>query len=248
MNKQIEIYRTSDQILSDAVDRVIVEIYHRKSDGKSSLIAFTGCSAECGTTTVAINTAVALSMAGWNTILVDCDIRKDCEYKRLNYDIKNGLSDYIIDQETLKLSDIVYPTNLEHLRYIPCGYSNSYPLRLLCSAKMKELMIDLSDQYDYVIFDLPAVTIMPDADILFPYMDGIALVAALGNTTKKQLIVARTKMKLYSEQYYGLVVNKVRMEQYKKFIKDYDYFKNARQARKYRRMIRKKIHKGEGYV
>lgn len=41
-------------------------------------------------------------------------------------------------------------------------------------------------EYDIVIFDLPAVTIVPDAQILMQSVDGIILLAALGETRKSR--------------------------------------------------------------
>lgn len=240
MSKEIAFYKNDNQAMNDSIDRIIVEIYSRKKENGYKTIAFTGCGSRNGTSTVAINVAIALADTGWKTVLVDCDMRKGSDYKRLNNESITGLSDYIIGKEKLQLGDLICETNTNNLDYIACGNACESPIRLLCSAKMEEFISKLNEQYDYVIFDLPPVTIMSDAEILFPIVDGVILVAALNETTKKQLYDAKAKANQLSERYYGLIVNKVEMSQYKKFIHDYDYFEKKNLEKKYGKIARKK--------
>lgn len=247
MDKVIEIYKNDNHILNDAIDRIIVEVYSRRKKDGIKTIALTGCGSGNGTTTSAINISLALAIAGWKTILIDCDIRKGSLYKRLNNEVVTGLSDYITYKDTYQIKDVVYRTNTEKLYYLPCGHLNDNPIRLLCSARMEELVEKLRNEYDYIIFDLPSITIMADADILFPIVDGIILVAALNITTKKQLYIAREKVKKFSDKYHGLIVNKVDMNQYRKYNKDFDYFNEKNLKKKYKNLVSKHYSTGEKY-
>lgn len=224
MQTKINIYQSDSQIVRDAIDKVIVQVYRKKRDCGHKSFLLTGCSAGCGTTYTAINMAVALANAGWKTVLVDCDIRKGMEYKRLNQDITTGLSDYL----TGKTRDTIYSTNNEKLDYIPCGSNGESPVRLLATREMELLDGELKEKYDFVIYDFPSVNIVPDAGIMIPVVDDVILVAGVNETTKDQLASAKAKVKETEGKYMGVIANKLELAEYRHYVKDYDYFKSDR--------------------
>ena len=67
MQPKISIYQSEKQVVRDAIDKVIVQVYQRKREKGHVSFLVTGCSAGCGTTHTAINMAVALANAGWQT-------------------------------------------------------------------------------------------------------------------------------------------------------------------------------------
>jgi len=247
MNAIINLYCSDSQMMNDSIDRILVELYiYKKKYGSKSLL-MSGCGSRSGSTTIAINLAMALSMSGWKTLLVDCDLRKGIKIKRLNQKTDMGLSNYLsseIDKEK-----VIYKTNQEFLEYIPSGTISNSPVHLFCSSKMEEFMKELKEEYEYIIFDFPSLNIVSDANILFPYVDGIALVAALNQTTKRQIIDAKRRVEAYKNKYYGLIVNQVQISQYKKYMKDYDYFGQQNLSKSYLANINKKIKriKGDAY-
>lgn len=235
MQTKINIYQSDSQIVRDAIDKVIVQVYRKKRDCGHKSFLLTGCSAGCGTTYTAINMAVALANAGWKTVLVDCDIRKGMEYKRLNQDIKTGLSDYL----TGKVTDTVYGTNNEKLDYIPCGSNGESPVRLLATREMEMLDGELKEKYDFVIYDFPSVNIVPDAGIMIPVVDDVILVVGVNETTKDQLASAKAKVKETEGKYMGVIANKLELPEYKHYVKDYDYFKSDKLKEKHDRRMKR---------
>lgn len=236
--EEIEFYRSDSLLIDDAIDRIVVEIHQRKKLFDKNTVLFTGCSAGSGTTATVINLAIALAQAGWKTLLIDCDLRKKSEYKRLNQDDEIGLSDYL--SGVAKKEEVIYDSNYENMRYIPGGKSAGRAIRLLCTQEMENLLKEVKNEYDYVILDLPSINIVSDADILAPFVDGIVLMAALNQTTKPQLANAKRKMLKYGDKFYGIIVNKVELSQYKKVIKDYDYFRTKNLSKKYEKNLEKK--------
>ena len=188
---QIELYSNTSQVMNDAIDRIVVEIHNKKSRGEGAKkILLTGCGPQCGSTSVSIGLGISFAAAKWRTLIVDCDIRKTRDYKKLNEKTENGLSDFLLRDSVNEKEDfeeIVYPTNFENLSYIPCGKYAANPARLFCSGMMKQLLQYVNDNYDYVIFDFPSVAVAPDAQILFGEVDGIILISALDMVTKRQI-------------------------------------------------------------
>jgi capsular exopolysaccharide synthesis family protein len=241
MTTTIDFYCSESQVMNDSIDRIIVELHAFNIKNNSKSILFSGCGTKSGTTTIAINLAIALSLSGWKTLLVDCDLRKLTKYKRLNEKTEIGFSDYL--SRKLKKEEVIYKTNYKNLEYIPSGTIANNPVRLLCSAMVDEFMSQVKEGYDYILFDFPSLNIVSDANIFFPYVDGIALVAALKQTTKRQLKDARRKVMEYQDKYYGLIINQVDMSQYKKYIKDYDYFGEHNMLKRYKASLKAKSKK-----
>ena len=238
MNNKIELYRSENEVLNDAIDRIVVEIHkYKKEQGRKSLL-LTGCGSKSGTTTISINLAISLALAGWKTLFVDCDLRKGSSYKRLNEQLEFGLTDFLYND--IGAEELIYATNARSLDYVPSGTIEKSPVKLLCSNKMETLHKKFSNEYDYIIYDFPSINIVPDVSIFFPYADGILLVGALEQTTKTQLQEARQKVAKYQDKYYGLIINKIDMTQYKKHRRDYDYFEQKNMKRNFIKNMRRK--------
>ena len=245
--KRIELYENKNQIVNAAIDRIVVELFHKKEEKeKGQAVLLTGCSPLAGTTSTCIGLAIAMANTKRKTLLVDCDVRKTIQYKKLNKEVSEGLANYLLGEqkEAVELERVIYETNVEELYYMPCGSSLENATRILCSSRMTELMEILRRQFDCILFDLPSLAIVPDAQVLFSGVDGIVLVTALGETRKKQLKDARRKVAPCGEKYYGMIVNKVERELYRANLRDYDYyFVNKRGEQKLTGRIHKKVQK-----
>ena len=247
----IDLYENKDQVIRAAIDCIAVEIYNNKeSKARSQSILLTGCSPLAGTTSTCIGLSIALANTKRETLLIDCDVRKSNQYKKLGGETIRGLGDYLIqedmDKEKCKcdLDSIICNTNIENLSFIPCGKYIENSTRVLCSQKMNELIAQVKERFDYVVFDFPSLAIVPDAQIFFNNVDGIILVSSMGETTKSQVKEAKRKIKTFSSKYYGMIINKLDISLYRKYVKDYDYYflnKNGEQklrgntAKKYKK-------------
>ena len=225
--KQIELYENSDQVVNAAVDRVVVELFNKRDASLGGqAVLLTGCSPLAGTTSTCISLAIAMANTKRRTLLVDCDVRKAMQYKKLNKEVTEGLANYLLedDEKDTGIEEVIYETNVEDLYYVPCGKYYENATRILCSSKMTQLIENTKAQFDCVIFDLPSLAIVPDAQVLFGAVDGIVLVTALGETRKKQIKDAKRKVAPFAEHYYGMIINKVDKKIYRMNLKDYDYY------------------------
>ena len=229
MNK-LEIYKSDNYILNDAFDQSVMSLHIlRKQNGYKSFV-ICGCEAGDGATTVAINLAAGLASSGWRTVLIDGDMRKKNRYKRLNENAGNGLSDYLMNKTSL--DKVVYETTTENLFYIPCGELIDNPVRLLCSSKMIEAKDELAKTYDFIIYDMPAVNAAMDAEVLAVNVDATILVSSIGETSKKGLVEAANSLTEVKANLIGTIINKIDMDQYTSYNKDYDYFQNEKYIKK----------------
>ena len=231
MKKLLDLYRHKNQILNDAFDRVVVNIHLQKQKNGYKTFLLCGTEPMVGTTTIAINLAISLAVSGWKTVLVDADMRKREEYKRLNENAEKSLVEYL--EGKLEMEEIIYDTNLKKLDYIPSIGKGQSPVRLLCSSKMELLLKRLNEEYDFVLLDLPSMNASVDSHILAAKSDAICLIASLGESTKTCLKAAKKTLDEMGANTIGIIINKVEKEEYKQHMKNFDYFKKCKYAKEY---------------
>ena len=231
--EKLEIYKNENYVLNDAFDQAVMNLHILKKQNGYKSFVICGCETGDGTTTVAISMAAALADSGWKTVLIDGDMRKKNDYKRLNRNASKGLSDYLLKKASF--DSIIYETTTDNLFYIPCGELIDNPVRLLCSGNMNIVKDKLSESFDYIIFDMPAVNAAMDAKVIAVNVDAVILVSAIGKTSKKALVEAANTLTDVKANLIGTIINKTDMEQYVSCHKDYDYFRNERYTGKYQR-------------
>ena len=235
MNKEIiNLYEKENQLLYAAIDKITVEIINKKQNEGAQILALTACSPLAGTTSTSISLAIAMAATSRRTVLIDCDVRKAGKYKKLNDNVGKGLADYVSlkSDAVIMAEDVLYPTNKENLFYIPCGITEKNSTRILCSERVDDLLGELRNAFDCIILDCPSVSVVPDAEIMFRKVDGIIVVSALGETKRVQIKDTRQLISDYKDKYYGMIINKIPRDIYKKNVKNADYYlidKNGKQ-------------------
>ena len=134
-----------------------------------------------------LNLATAFALANNRTLLVRLDLRKDSESDDdFNQQELVGLSDYLTG--FAKLEDIITRTEIPGLAIIPTGQLPPNPAELLSSERIKDLLIQVKQRFDYVIIDTPPFGLVSDAFILMRYTDLNIYIARLGKITRKTFI------------------------------------------------------------
>lgn len=235
MEKKIELYQVKDQTVNDAFDNMVVEVHLKKQMYGHQSFLLSGSEPGAGTTTMAINLAIAMAEAGRKTVIVDLDMRKEQKYKRLNCETEYGLAELL--KENTALDSVIYETNQKNLDYIPAaGKVVENPVRLLCGNRIEQFLEELKGRYDYIFIDMPSIHSAPDAKILAGKIDGVIVVAAQGKTLKTRLKESVKSLKESGANVLGVVLNHVERVEYKHYMKYYDYFKNL----KYQKTVKSK--------
>ena len=162
-----------------------------------------------GKSRTAANLAIALSQAGYKTLLIDADFRRPSQHRMFGRVRNVGLSNLII--QDANESDVIKPVDgIPNLWLLASGPSPPNPSELLGSARMRELMAQLWHQFSYVIIDTPPVNAVTDASILAAAANATIVVVEQGRTTFPALRHAREVLDRVSSHTIGAVFNKVR--------------------------------------
>ena len=164
------------------------------------------------------NLAVTFAQAGKKVLLVDADLRKGRQFSVFNVVARPGLSNYLSgvvnEGEVPDVDDIRYfirETAIEGLYVIPAGDVPPNPSELLVNYKMHQLLSELKQEFDFIIFDAPPALLVTDATILARIVDTSLIVVAHQETKKENLDKVQKSIKNVGGNLAGVVINKIPM-------------------------------------
>ena len=218
----VVLYPQHNQIVQDAYDALTADLYACKPFPKT--LCITGVPG-VGKTTTSINLAISFAMSGRSALLIDADIRKTNQSKRLGKAGFLGLTDLLLGRADF--DDVITSTNLENLAFIASGtVQAANPLGLLYSPRFDYLVSAALETYDLLIFDTSSLDANADASILASKMDGTLLVTEKGGslkTLKKNI----DHLSATGANVIGTVLNKLPRNDYKNHLEYYNYASSA---------------------
>ena len=139
------------------------------------MISFTSSAKSEGKTITSVNIAIALAQqVDTKVLIIDCDLRRPRVQSVLEIPVSKGITNYLNFE--CEISDIIYNSKMDNLDAICCGTIPPNPSELLASDNMKDLIKELSNKYDYIIFDTPPIGVVIDALPIIKQTDGVVVV------------------------------------------------------------------------
>ena len=183
-------------------------------DKKFKTLAFTSASPGEGKTTTIANLAVTLAGQGEKVLLVDADLRKPTIHQMMEVRNQPGLTGLINKRVTsnkeIPSKKTIFPApKISNLYIMPSGPIPPNPSELLASKMMEDLISELSEEYDWILFDTPPVLAVTDAQILGSRCDGVILVLRSHETEKKELMKAIELLDKAKINLIGTIMNGV---------------------------------------
>jgi succinoglycan biosynthesis transport protein ExoP len=84
-----------------------------------------------------------------------------------------------------------------------------HPSEILCTQAMATHLKTASNEFDYVIIDLPQATNCSEVQALAPLIDGFVFAVEWGKTSIRDVERAITQSDLVAQRLIGVVLNKV---------------------------------------
>ena len=157
-----------------------------------------------GKSSTACNTAYALAEAGAKVLLLEADLRRPSIGSKLGLAKTPGLTNLLISkadfQEVVQHSSLAPKVDI-----IASGDLPPNPSELLGSARMARVMEQLKQQYEYIIIDLPPVTVVSDAIAISKLLDGVVMVVRSEVSDRKLLAEALRQLNMVNIRILGFV-------------------------------------------
>ncbi len=137
-------------------------------------IMFTSAVPGEGKSTIVANLGIALGNARHNVIIVDSDLRLPVQHKIFGLSNKLGLSTLLTQQA--RLIDVLQKSRYANTWVLTSGPSVPNPIDILGSPQMKAVIDLLSQKFDYILLDTPALLPVGDAIVVASFADSILLI------------------------------------------------------------------------
>ena len=180
-----------------------------ENDGKCRLIGVTSAQPSDGKSTISLNLAFTLAELDKNVLLIDADMRRASIHTKVGIVRTPGLSNLMGDSNSINDALQVYRSSTDdtHFNILPAGDVPRNPSELLNSSRMAKLLETLSDNFDYIVVDLPPIGAVVDAISVAKRLDGMIVVVRENNCPRGLLADCMQQLKYASVNVLGFVVN-----------------------------------------
>ena len=176
---------TPKSAIAESFRNLRSSIFLKLRSEKSKVILVTSSQPKDGKSFISFNLASAISIVGFKTIIIDCDLRKPTLHEKFNEDNSKGISNFMVNNASV--NEIIRNTSVENLSFIPAGPLLPNPSELIESGALDDLISILKKEYEYVIIDTSPVGLVADATQLIRYASQVLLVARI-NYTRKDIV------------------------------------------------------------
>jgi capsular exopolysaccharide synthesis family protein len=204
-------------------------LFSRKDEKPNTLVVVSAGAGE-GKSTTTINLATVFAQAGSRVLIVDSDLRRPTLHKLFKVTNKLGLTNYLLQQNTI--AEIVQTTSVPNLDFMASGRLPNSSMGILGSSKMKDLIAELKQRYDFILFDSPPILGVSDASILASEVDLVVQVIQYRRYPQPMTIRAKQMIEKVGGHLAGIVLNNINMSQdegyyyYSGYYHDYYYSRN----------------------
>jgi protein-tyrosine kinase len=140
-----------------------------------------------GKTFTSLNLALSLALEkDLHVLLVDADVPKPHLTTTFGLTRSMGLLDAVTDGAR-RIQDLIVPTDIPHLDFLPAGTLRENATELLASARMDEVVERLAAIYEHgiVVFDSPPILLTNESRALAALLGQIVLVIRAGQTPQQ---------------------------------------------------------------
>jgi capsular exopolysaccharide synthesis family protein len=165
-----------------------------------------------GKTTVSVDLAHAVALAGRRVVLAELDLRRPTFAEHFALDTHDGLTTALTAGTPLAELLIEPFTDVPNLSVLPAGRVPHNPSELLGSPRITELIAGLAAGVDIVILDAPPLNPVADAQVLLhsPAIHACLVVARASKTSREDARRARAILDRQMVEPVGLVITGLR--------------------------------------
>ena len=215
--KSIISYNDPKSVISEQYRAIRTNIEYSNVDQNTKTILVTSSDKNEGKTTTVSNLAVSFANLNKKVLIIDCDLRNPSIHKMFKLNNIYGLTDILAKDRAV--DKCIQETELKNLYVLTAGATPPNPAEILSSEKMKNLIEDLKNIYDYIFIDTPPIGLVTDAGVLSSFIDGVVLVVKSESVEKKYLEETKKKLDAVDARILGAILNSYKSEQ-----KDYNYY------------------------
>ncbi|MGD9932039.1 MAG: GumC family protein [Mangrovibacterium sp.] len=181
-------------------------------DESSKVISINSVIPREGKSFTAVNLASMIAINSMKVLLIDCDMRKPSAHKYLSCENTVGLSTFLIGQH--ERNEIIQKTKIENLQLISGGPVPPNPSEMLETGRLKQLISDCRQEYDYIVIDNSPLSLVSDGIIISQFTDINLFVLRQDYSTKGEVRFINHMNTDKSMKNAGIILNDINLRKY----------------------------------
>ncbi len=198
--------------------------FNRRSADANAITVVSGGAGE-GKSTTLVNLAYICAQGGYNTLMIDGDLRRPKLHTFFDINNSVGLTNYLTT--ALMLEDVILQTPIENLYFMPSGILPADAAGILNSRRMSDLIKDVKNRFDLVLIDSPPILGVSDASVLASEVDLTMIVIQHRKLPRAMLMRVKQAIENVGGKLLGVVLNNVDVRsdsQYQYYTSYYTYY------------------------
>jgi len=184
-------------------------LFTRKGEGCQTIV-FTSTFPFEGKSITCVNTGITLAANGERVLLVDGDMRSPVLQSIFNVRAETGLSEILAGLTEQDNNNVLLnKTQYDNLFVLCSGHTPPNPAELLASKRMHLLLGILGKNFDYILIDTPPLSMVTDAAVLIPEVQGHIVVVRAGVTPMDALRNTILRLEQLNANIIGFILNDV---------------------------------------
>ncbi len=196
--------------VAEAYKMIRTNLLFTLANASSKIVVFSSAEPGAGKSTLCSNLAIVMAQTGAKVLLIDADMRKPVQHRNFRVSKTLGLSKILGNLNSF--GECIQHDVTLNLDLIPSGSIPPNPSELLGSERMKKLLAQVEEHYDYVFIDSPPLGVVADALVIAPQSAGVVLVARQKQTIYDELEKCIDSIKQIDATMLGVVVTDVRSD------------------------------------
>ncbi len=221
-------YNPDDMVASEPFRVLQTNLNLSLPDKQSAAVSVVSAGPGEGKSTSIHRLALTMARGGQKVLLVDADLRRPTQHRLGDWERSPGLSDYL--QGVASLEEVVQTEAAPGLDFIGSGGQSGFTLGMLHTQRLVELIKNLRERYDRILFDSPPIIGVSDASVLATVMDGAMLLIQHRRNPQAMTLRAQQVLKSSRTTLVGVILNQVPAdsgEDYGYYAHNYAYYHDA---------------------
>lgn len=218
---ELPVIQYPNSAITESYRNLRTSLYNMRDRSATQVLAVHSTTVGEGKSFTAANLASVLAINNERVLLIEADLKKPRLQTIFSISKEVGLSTFLSGKSPLQ--DIIFPTRIKGLSFIPSGPTPTFSSELLGNGMLAKLIEMAKESYSYIVLDSVPTDILNDALIIGSVANVNLYVVRVNKSSLDELESAERLRNEGKFKNLALIINDIRPRVSKKKLKEYGY-------------------------